>query len=76
MKLGIPENIKIFLKKQNMLKDSLKTFLKGSKRSILSNLSSLSDLDSPLQKLCQLFLVLMALFHGWYTEYYRLNLSI
>ena len=42
-------------------------------RSISSNLSSLSDLDSPPQKLCQLSLVLMGLCHGLYIEFCRQN---
>ena len=67
--------IKHSLKKLSMLRKSLKNLITTSRESILNNLSSLSDLDSPLQKLCQLLLVLMALCHGWYTEYYRQSLS-
>ena len=46
-----------------------------SKEYILNNLSNLLGLDSHLQRLFQLLLVLMGWFHGWYIEYCRLSHS-
>ena len=61
-----------------MLKNVLISFIttvSESEEYISSNLSKVSDLDSPRLKLCQLSLVLMGWCHGWYIEYCRMSHS-
>ena len=55
---------------------TLINFTEDSKKYLSNNLSKLSGLDSPPQKLCQLSLVLMGLCHGLYIEYCRQNQNI